>query len=72
MSTRMKVAGAVAVAVAVAGLGMPAVATTLAAGSNETHTSQPTMALRRSAATGRPHVIKVSGDVKWSNIELKR
>jgi len=72
----MKLAGAVTAFVAVAGLGMPATATTaattLAAGSNQTHTAPSTMAIKRSTATGRPHVIKVSGDVKWSNIELKR
>jgi hypothetical protein len=68
----MKLACTVTALVAVAGLGMPAVATTLAAGSHQTHTSPPTMAIKRSTPNGRTDVIKAMGNVRWSDIELKR
>jgi hypothetical protein len=67
----MKLAGAVTALVAVAGLGMPAVATTLAAGSNPTPTSPPTMAIKRSMPNGRTDVIKAMGNTKWGKLELK-
>jgi hypothetical protein len=68
----MKLAGTVIALAAVAGLGMPAVATTLAAGSNQTHTSPPAFAIKRSTPNGRTDVIKAMGNVRWSDIELKR
>jgi len=69
MTTRMKLA--CTVLAAVAGLGLTG-ATGLVAGANETHTNPPEMAIKRSMPNGKTDVIKVMGNTKWGDIELKR
>jgi hypothetical protein len=69
MTNRIKLAGIALVVVALAGLGSVG-ASRLIPGANETHTSQPTMAIKRTIPPGKPDVIKAMGNTSWADVEL--